>query len=107
MVRTLNYLIISFGLIAPVSEKIDNPFLWTTATIGLLFSTLIILEAISFEDNLMMLAFLVTLPWIFYVTGLPGANDNIGMFLVTIFLAVSIPLVMVFLVFQLASPMKE
>lgn len=104
MVRFLNYMILFVWLTAALMVKFGNdPFLlWPLAILGGL-TIIEFLKFVSFGDNLMLLGFLVSLPYMLYITDLPTANDNLFTFLGTIFLAVAIPLVMIFLFFQLAE----
>lgn len=107
MLRFINYLLIAHGFILPVIIKIENGFLMFLANIALLLCVAVFLEAIDYEENIFIFSFMVMLPFILYITGLPTANANLGMFLGTVFLAVSLPLVFMFLVAQLLIPVED
>ena len=107
MVRLINYFAIGLGLVLPVTQGIENVFLWAAASLTLLLCVLFLIEAISYEENVYIMGFMVTLPFVLYITELPTANTNLGMFLGTVFLAVAIPLVIMFLFAELLIPVKD
>ena len=107
MVRIFNYFALSFGLILPVTQRIENLFLWTVATFTLLLCTMFLIEGISYEENVYVMGSMITLPFALYITELPTANANLGMFLGTVFLAVAIPLVFMFLLAELLVSVED
>lgn len=107
MVRLFNYFAIGLGLVMQVTQGIENVFLWAAASLTLLLCIMFLVEAISYEENVYIMGFMVTLPFILYITELPTANANIFTFLGTVFLAVSIPLVVMFLFAELLIPVKD
>lgn len=107
MVRLFNYFAIGLGLVLPVTQRIENVFLWAAASLILLLCVMFLIEAISYEENVYIMGFMVTLPFTLYITELPTANASLGMFLGTVFLAVAITLVFVFLLAELLVPLED
>lgn len=107
MVRLINYFAIGLGLVMPVTQGIENVFLWAAASLTLLLCVMFLVETISYEENVYIMGFMVTLPFILYITELPTANTNMFMFLGTVFLAVAVPLVVMFLLAELLVPAED
>lgn len=107
MVRLFNYFVIGLGLVMPVTQGIENVFLWAAASLTLLLCVMFLVETISYEENVYIMGFMVTLPFILYITELPTANTNMFMFLGTVFLAVAVPLVVMFLLAELLVPAED
>lgn len=107
MVRLFNYFAIGLGLVLPVTQRIENVFLWAAASLTLLLCVMFLIEAISYEENVYIMGFVVTLPFVLYITELPTANASIYMFLGTVFLAVAIPLVFMFLLAELLVSVED
>jgi hypothetical protein len=107
MIRFINYMIVFVILAAPIYISVgSNPFLYYPALVvmGLVLSAL--LDFVSFDDNLMLLGFLLCVPYMIYLSDLPVGDTSVWAFLSIVFLAVSLPFVLYFLFMQLTEPLE-
>ena len=65
-----------------------------------------LLKFVSFDDNLMLLAFLLCAPYMIYLSDLPVGYTSVWAFLSIVFLSVSLPFVLFFLFMQLTEPLE-
>lgn len=107
MVRFINYMTLFVLLAAPINVAVGgNLFLYYPAIVIMGLVLHAILKFIPFEDNLTLLAFLVSGPYIFYLTTLPVGYTSVWATMGIVFLAASTPLVLNFLFLQLTEPLE-
>lgn len=106
MVRLINYLLIAFLLTMPLYNKLDGGLLALVVISAILLVVIWLLDAMTFDDNLGVLSFMICLPYVLYLGDLPIGLTSVWAFLGTIFLSVSFPFVFWFLFLQLTEPLK-
>lgn len=103
MIRLINYVAISFLFLNPLFLLDINVFLKFALGTTLCVITIWLLDEVSFDDNLLLLALLVSLPYMIEISDAAGVDTNFAVFLGVVFLSVSTPLVLWFLFRQLAE----